>query len=61
MERLTFEGSLGDLEELPVSRSITVPRKPADTFRATTGRGHVRKTRTVTCTLMGGLLQPCSL
>jgi hypothetical protein len=26
MEPLTFEGSLGDLEELPVSRSLTAPQ-----------------------------------
>lgn len=44
----------------PVSRSITVPRKPAATFRAAAGRGYVRKTRTEICTVMGGLLQPFS-
>jgi hypothetical protein len=33
-----------------------VPRKPADALPAVTGPGPVRKTRTVKCTMMGGLL-----
>jgi hypothetical protein len=42
-------------------------RKPVDhraqetcrTSRAVTGLAHVRKTRTIKCTVTGGLLQPC--
>jgi len=43
----------------PVSRSITVPRRAAGESHAAAGRGHVRKTRTVICTLTEGLLKQC--
>lgn len=36
------------------NRSITVPAEHADAFRAAADLGHVRKTRTVICTVMGG-------
>lgn len=46
---------------MPVSRSITVPPEPVATLRAIAGLDHVRRTRTMKCTVTGGLLQLCSL
>lgn len=56
---LQAPGPLSSSATAPVSRSTIVPRKPADAFRAVAGLGNVRKTRTMKCTVMGGLLQPC--
>lgn len=45
----------------PISRSISVLQKPAFVIRVVAGIVHVRKTRTMKCTVTGGLLQRCSL
>jgi hypothetical protein len=57
----TYDTECSNGPSVPASRSITVPQESAYTSRAVAGRAHVRKTRTVICTLMGGLLQPWSL
>ncbi len=41
----------------PVSRSLTVHWKPTSSPRAIVDRTYVRKTRTMKCTVTGGLLQ----
>lgn len=57
----SVSGLLKRALEASASRSITVPKKRAATSRLVTGPDHVGKTRTMKCTMMGGLLQPCLL
>ena len=57
----TFSTAGPTCPQRPVSRSISVLKAAAASFRAVAAKEHVRMTRAVICTLAGGLLQLLSL